>query len=87
MLTIVPVFQTCLTSLQENLCCVNPNLTGSGFKKLPSHFYFRSEFGIMANSPSAAIAEGDSKQDSNAKVPFESFETIREEESSKWVFG
>ena len=39
----------------------------------------------MANSPSAAIAECDSKQDANAEVPFETFETIKEAKVSKWV--
>ena len=39
---------------------------------------FFTEFGIMAKSPSKAIAEDDSKQDANTEVPFETFETIRE---------
>jgi hypothetical protein len=39
----------------------------------------------MAKSPSAAIAEDDSKQDANTEVPFETFETIREAKVSQWV--
>ena len=43
----------------------------------------------MAKSPPAAIAEVDSKQDANTKVPFETpfetFETTREAKVSQWV--
>ena len=39
----------------------------------------------MAKSPSAAIAEDDSKQDANTDVPFETFESISEAKVSQWV--